>query len=202
MIGVSVMSGCPVRCRFCATGQMRRWRNLSAAEILSQVEFVLARHPELDPSRCREFKINYTRMGEPFLNIEAVKEAVRQISQRFPGAHHYLSTIGVRGADYSWIQGKTTLQISLHSLDEKRRNYLIPYKNKLALLDLGRVRVKSDLKITLNLTLLAQRDFDICRLKTWFAADAFFVKLSPINPNPISQQNQVGHGLIRQRNLI
>ena len=27
MVGVSVMSGCPVRCKFCATGKLKRWRN-------------------------------------------------------------------------------------------------------------------------------------------------------------------------------
>lgn len=30
MIGVSTMSGCPVRCKFCATGNMKRYRNLTA----------------------------------------------------------------------------------------------------------------------------------------------------------------------------
>lgn len=33
MIGVSTMSGCPVRCKFCATGNMKRYRNLTAEEI-------------------------------------------------------------------------------------------------------------------------------------------------------------------------
>ncbi len=37
MIGVSVMSGCPVRCKFCATGQMKGYRNLSADEIVEAV---------------------------------------------------------------------------------------------------------------------------------------------------------------------
>ena len=32
MIGVSTMSGCPVRCKFCATGNMKRYRNLTADE--------------------------------------------------------------------------------------------------------------------------------------------------------------------------
>ena len=41
MIGVSVMSGCPVHCKFCATGQMKRWRNLTTTEIVQQVEFVV-----------------------------------------------------------------------------------------------------------------------------------------------------------------
>ena len=30
MIGVSCMSGCPVRCKFCATGKLKQWRNLTA----------------------------------------------------------------------------------------------------------------------------------------------------------------------------
>jgi len=34
MIGVSVMSGCPVGCKFCATGSLPRWRKLTAEEIL------------------------------------------------------------------------------------------------------------------------------------------------------------------------
>jgi adenine C2-methylase RlmN of 23S rRNA A2503 and tRNA A37 len=202
MIGVSVMSGCPVRCKFCATGQMRRYRNLSADEIVQQVDFVLSRHPELDPPKSFEFKINYTRMGEPFLNIEAVKEAIDRITARFPNTHHYISTIGVEGADYSWIKGKRTLQISLHSLDDARRSDLIPFKRKLSIEELGKIRVKSDLKTTLNLTLVDERDFEIGKLQKFFPADAFFVKLSPINPNPISEKNNLGEGIIQQQNLV
>lgn len=77
MIGVSTMSGCPVRCKFCATGNMKRYRNLTADEIVAQVEFAISHAGGADPAKAKEFKINYTRMGEPFLNIEAVKEAIR-----------------------------------------------------------------------------------------------------------------------------
>lgn len=74
MIGVSCMSGCPVGCKFCATGQLSKWRPLSAEEIVEQVMFILDKNPEYTPTNAKEFKINYTRMGEPFLNIEAVKK--------------------------------------------------------------------------------------------------------------------------------
>ena len=37
MVGVSCMSGCPVGCKFCATGQLKKWRKLSAEEIVEQV---------------------------------------------------------------------------------------------------------------------------------------------------------------------
>lgn len=81
MIGVSTMSGCPVRCKFCATGNMKRYRNLTADEIVAQVEFAISHAGGADPTKAKEFKINYTRMGEPFLNIEAVKEAIRIITE-------------------------------------------------------------------------------------------------------------------------
>ena len=56
MIGVSVMSGCPVRCKFCATGQMKKWRNLSALEIVSQVDMMVQKNTE-NPLNSKEFKI-------------------------------------------------------------------------------------------------------------------------------------------------
>lgn len=83
MIGVSTMSGCPVRCKFCATGNMKKYRNLTADEIVEQVLFAI-RSAGYNPNDSKEFKINYTRMGEPFLNIEAVKKqlnVLRKYSQ-------------------------------------------------------------------------------------------------------------------------
>jgi len=135
MIGVSTMSGCPVRCKFCATGNMKRYRNLTAEEIVAQVEFAISK-AGADPSKAKEFKINYTRMGEPFLNIDAVKEAIRIITEKYPNTHHYVSTIGIKGSDFSFIKGNITLQISLHSFDDDKRNWLIPYKNKMAIKEL------------------------------------------------------------------
>ncbi len=43
-------------------------------------------------------------MGEPFLNIEEVKRAIQMIENRWPGTHHYVSTVGLKGSDFSWIQ--------------------------------------------------------------------------------------------------
>jgi 23S rRNA (adenine2503-C2)-methyltransferase len=100
MIGVSVMSGCPVRCKFCATGQLKKWRNLTAEEILAQIEFVISKNKQ-NPVESKEFKINYTRMGEPFLNIEAVKSVIKKVNEKYPNTHHYISTIGINGSDYS-----------------------------------------------------------------------------------------------------
>lgn len=62
MIGVSTMSGCPVKCKFCATGKLKRWRKLKAEEIVAQVEFVLSKNKELNFS-AKEYKINRAKMA-------------------------------------------------------------------------------------------------------------------------------------------
>lgn len=201
MIGVSVMSGCPVRCKFCATGQMKRWRNLTWQEITTQIEFIIAKN-NINPLDSKEFKINYTRMGEPFLNIENVKKAIEKISQQYPNAHHYISTIGLKDADFTWIKDNVTLQLSLHSLDEEHRNWLIPYKNKMTIEQLGCVRTESNLKTTINLTLVEEKDFDIEKIKQHFDKDKFFIKISPINPNTTSEKNGLGSGVVEGINLI
>ena len=205
MIGVSCMSGCPVHCKFCATGQLKKWRNLTAEEIFEQVKFILdLRQGMWDPADSQEFKINYTRMGEPFLNIEAVKGAIKMIDEYLPRArvHHYVSTIGIVGSDFSWIKGNITLQVSLHSLDEDRRNELIPFKNKMTIAELGQIRTESNLKTTLNMTLVDEKDFDIEKLIQYFDPKYFFIKLSPINENAISIRNHMGKGVVEGINMI
>lgn len=203
MVGVSTMSGCPVRCKFCATAKLKKWRCLTADEIASQVSFVCRRHiGDYDPLWSKEFKVNYTRMGEPFLNLENVRQAIKQITQVLPNTHHYISTIGIQGSDFSWIKGNITLQISLHSLDEERRRWLIPFPKLMSLEELGQIRTGSNLKTTLNMTLVDEKDFDIEKLKRYFDPKYFFVKLSPINPNDVSRANKLGNGIIEGKNVV
>lgn len=202
MIGVSTMSGCPVRCKFCATGKLKKWRKLTADEMAAQVEFIVNKNPEYDPTDSYEFKINWTRMGEPFLNIDAVREAMEIISHKWPNVHHYVSTVGIQGSDFSWIKGNTTLQLSVHSFDEEFRDWLIPITRKMTLKEMGAVRTDSNLKTTVNLTLARPEDFDIEALTSSFDPSSFFVKLSPINPNDVSDDNDISNGVIQQTNLI
>ena len=200
MIGVSCMSGCPVRCKFCNTGLMKGFRNLTTEEIVEQVEFIINSRKEKFTD-AMEHKINYTRMGEPFLNIDNVRKAIEIIDSKYPNTHHYVSTIGIKGSDFSWIKDNITLQLSIHSLRNDKRDWLIPFKNKMTMEELGQIRTKSNLKTTLNMTLVDEDDFDIVRLKELFDPEHFFIKLSPINPNPVSEKNNMGLGVIESINL-
>lgn len=205
MIGVSCMSGCPVRCKFCATGKLKKWRNLTADEIVEQIQ-QRVRTQNYVPWQAKEFKINYTRMGEPFLNIDAIREAIQRIDAEYSynnfKPHHYISTIGIRDSDFSWIKDNITLQLSLHSLDENRRDDLIPYNRKMSIEELGQIRTKSNLKTTVNMTLVDIADFNIEKLKKYFDPKHFFIKLSPINKNCISEKNNLGDGIVQGINLV
>lgn len=202
LVGVSTMSGCPVRCKFCATGNMKKYRNLTAEEIVAQVDYVVSSNPEYSFTDAQEHKINYTRMGEPFLNIDEVKKAISMIDEKYPNTHHYVSTIGVKDADYSWIKDNVTLQVSVHSLRDEKRNWLIPFKRKVTIEDLGKIRTKSNLKTTVNMTLVEEDDFNIDELVKYFDKEHFFIKLSPINPNEVSDSNNMGEGAVKGVNLV
>lgn len=186
----------------CATGQLPKWRNLTAEEIVEQVEFILNKNSEYNPEDSFEFKINYTRMGSPFLNVDNVRKAIEIIDSRYKNVHHFISTIGVKGSDFSWIKDNITLQVSLHSLDENHRHVLIPFPKLMTIEELGQIRTQSNLKTTLNMTLVDESDFDIEKLKKYFDKDYFFVKLSPINPNVVSEGNNLGMGVVEGINLI
>ena len=88
-----------------------------------------------------------------------------------------------------------------NKLDNKR-NWLIPYKNKMTIQELGQIRTQSNLKTTINLTLVDTSDFDAEKLGKWFDKEHFFVKLSPINPNNISEKNHLGNGVVEGVNLV
>lgn len=205
MIGVSCMSGCNVHCKFCATGQLKRCRNLTAEEIFEQVKFILDLNKDkFNPTDSKEFKINYTRMGEPFMNIDNVKKAMQMVDEYLPdvNVHHYISTVGIKGSDFSWVKDNITLQVSLHSLDEERRRDLIPIKNLMSIKELGEIRTKSNLKTTVNMTLVDIEDFNINKLKEYFNPKYFFIKLSPINENEVSRANEMGSGIIKSKNIL
>ena len=131
-ICISAQSGCPLTCTFCATGQMRFRRNLSASEILDQ-----ALH-------FRRFEaVNHAvfmGMGEPFLNLEQVLAAARRLPDL--GITHRRTTISTVG----WLPGLRRfvdeveepfrLALSLHAPTDELRSELMPVNDKYPLADL------------------------------------------------------------------
>lgn len=140
VICCSTMSGCPVGCKFCGTGN-RFIRNLTASEIVEQIATVLSDKNITDVNENgKRFQIMFMSMGEPLLNWNEVEKAIISLHKSYPNAELLLSTIApmesesiVRMIQLSKTIDKVGLQFSIHKSNDTDRNKLIPYKNKLTL---------------------------------------------------------------------
>jgi 23S rRNA m2A2503 methyltransferase len=73
---VSCMIGCPMGCKFCATGtEVGFVRKLSTAEIIGQVLMIL-RYAKENGIADRVTNVVFMGMGEPFANLDAVERAI------------------------------------------------------------------------------------------------------------------------------
>ena len=127
---LSTQVGCPLDCKFCATGTMGFFRNLTAGEIVQQVLQVQR------GSQRRISNLVYMGMGEPMLNYDAVMRSVELLtddrSLNIGARHITISTAGY--ADRIRQMGdekrRVKLALSLHSLDNEKRTLLMPLTRK------------------------------------------------------------------------
>jgi len=128
---VSSQSGCPLTCTFCATGQMRFGRNLSAWEILDQALHFRRIEP-ID-------HLVFMGMGEPMMNVDAVIGAARRLPDL--GVTHRRTTVSTVG----WLPGlrrfvdeveePIRLALSLHAPTDALRSELMPVNDRYPLDD-------------------------------------------------------------------
>lgn len=141
VICCSVMSGCPVGCKFCGTGS-KYVRNLKADEIVEQIDIVLKDKGLIDDinDKCSKLQFMFMSMGEPMLNWDNVEKAIRILHKKYDNAQLLLSTIGCNNdeifskiIDLSKEISNIGLQFSIHKSNDEERNELIPFKNKMNL---------------------------------------------------------------------
>lgn len=128
-ICVSSQVGCPLGCKFCATGKMGFKRNLSTAEIINQL-LLFARFLKKENKKITN--VVFMGMGEPFLNYDNVLEAIRILNDKDKfnlGTRRIsVSTAGLpqqirRFSDENF---EVNLAISLHAPNDKLRSGLMP----------------------------------------------------------------------------
>jgi 23S rRNA (adenine2503-C2)-methyltransferase len=138
---VSSQVGCALDCSFCSTGRQGFNRNLSTAEIISQVW--LAAHlleEEKKPGR-KITNVVMMGMGEPLLNFDNVVRAVRIMMDDFAYGlskrRVTVSTAGVVPAmDRLGDILDMRLAVSLHASNDELRNELVPVNKKYPLKEL------------------------------------------------------------------
>jgi 23S rRNA (adenine2503-C2)-methyltransferase len=131
---LSSQAGCPVACRFCASGLLGLRRNLDAGEILDQ--FMELRQRAAGMGR-RVSHIVMMGMGEPLLNYPAVVQALGAIHDPEGGGigarHLTISTVGLEKGVERLLQDRLpyTLAFSLHAPTDELRRSLIPFEGAL-----------------------------------------------------------------------
>jgi 23S rRNA (adenine2503-C2)-methyltransferase len=129
---LSSQSGCPLTCSFCATGQMRFGRNLTAGEILDQALHFRRGAGEGNGPQPVDHAV-FMGMGEPMMNLENVLAACERLPDLgISHRHTAVSTVG-------WIPGIERLRdaslpirlaFSLHAADEALRSELMPVNDR------------------------------------------------------------------------
>jgi 23S rRNA (adenine2503-C2)-methyltransferase len=193
---VSTMFGCPVGCLMCDAGSHYGGK-LSAAEILSQIDYLVTRRFPDKTIRVDKFKVQFARMGEPSLNM-AVLDVLRRlpILYKAPGLMPSISTVAPAGCERFFEElagikadlypaGRFQLQFSIHTTDAVIRDRMIPISKW----DLGKISrygerfyEAGDRKITLNAALVDGMPLDADVLLGHFDPAVFLIKITPVNP--------------------
>lgn len=133
-ICLSCMAGCPLGCRICATtySKSRFDRKLTCNEIVDQLKLALLR-PDIPDDF--DIRIGFMGNGEPFLNLQEIRCAIKQILNQHNNklTEIAVSTIGVNIEATKQLltlsgeaERKIKLQLSLYSLNTKKRESVIP----------------------------------------------------------------------------
>lgn len=136
---ISSQVGCPVGCKFCASGLGGMKQNLTADQIVQQI-FVA--NTLLAPAKERISNVVFMGMGEPLANYASVMQAVRILHD--PNCFNIgarkitISTVGVppRMRELARENLPLNLAISLHAPTESLRKQLIPWAEHFALEDI------------------------------------------------------------------
>jgi 23S rRNA (adenine2503-C2)-methyltransferase len=137
---VSSQIGCSLDCTFCATGRLKRVRNLSAGEIVDQVWEIAALAQEHFQRPLTN--VVYMGMGEPLLNYantlrsaerlnapDGLGIAYRRITVSTAGIAKMIRQLGDDGAKFN-------LALSLHAPTDAKRSSMMPINDSNSLAEL------------------------------------------------------------------
>lgn len=193
---VSSQVGCSLDCKFCATGYLKRQRNLEAGEIYDQVW--LLNQLALEHYGHGLDNIVYMGMGEPLLNYANMWRSVELITGE-DGLHMSpqritVSTAGIvkmikKMADDG---AKFNLALSLHAANDEKRSAIMPINltNNLDMLAdaLGYWYGKTGIRPTLEYTVIEGVNDDTAEMEDLIRfARKFPCKINLIEYNPIGE---------------
>ena len=140
---ISSQAGCTLDCAFCSTGKQGFNRNLTTAEIVSQL-WVANRLLGRKQGAARPVtNVVLMGMGEPMLNLDALIPALKVMldddAYGLSRRRVTVSTSGViPGMDRLAEECPVALAVSLHAPDDELRNRIVPINRKYPIRELMR----------------------------------------------------------------
>lgn len=139
---VSTQIGCKMGCLFCMTGKQGFQGNLSAGDIVNQVQSL----PEFE----KLTNIVYMGMGEPLDNVEAVLSSIEIMTSTWgygwSPKRITVSTIGIIPAMITFLENSQAhLAVSLHSPFDDERKEIMPIQSVYPITEVIREIKKWDL---------------------------------------------------------
>jgi len=214
---ISSQVGCPVGCRFCASGLGGLDGNLTAGRIIEQVY----RLGMLEGIK-RITNIVFMGMGEPLSNLGAVIPAVRTLAAEWglgiSARKITISTVGLPKAIEKLaeqLELPVTLALSLHAPTDELRRELIPWAEYTTINDLlaacQRWFEKTGREITLEYTLLREVNdrpehaAELARLARQLRANINLIRYNEVDglpfKRPRTEDVQEFQRLLRARNV-
>lgn len=196
---LSCMIGCPVGCKFCATGtELKFKRNLDTSEILGQY---IAVKNYLEEQKISD-KINnivFMGMGEPFLNVKNVEKSIELFTQKdgfnMSKSKITVSTAGVikgpLGFSLSDFINKhqVKLAVSIHFPSDEQRSKFMPINKKTPLKELidelKKINLKKRDHITIEYLMIEKINDTLLhaqKLRNLFKSLKVKINLIPYNP--------------------
>jgi 23S rRNA (adenine2503-C2)-methyltransferase len=127
---ISSQVGCSLTCSFCATGKLKRMRNLNADEIYDQVVHI--KNQAEQNYNIPLSNIVYMGMGEPLLNYNNTLASVEKItSEEGLGMSPRRITVSTAGiakmiTKLGDDEVKFNLALSLHAANDEKRSKIMP----------------------------------------------------------------------------
>ncbi|HPF91734.1 MAG TPA: 23S rRNA (adenine(2503)-C(2))-methyltransferase RlmN, partial [Flavobacteriales bacterium] len=137
---ISSQIGCSLTCSFCATGKLKRIRNLDAGEIVDQVVLI----DQLAQKYYKEGLTNivYMGMGEPLLNYANTLRSAERISAEdglgMSARRITVSTAGIAKMIRKLAEdgARFNLALSLHAANDAKRDRIMPINEQNSLTEL------------------------------------------------------------------
>lgn len=214
---ICTMAGCMMHCRFCASRRSFK-RLLTVHELIGQVDFMIEEGKKhgrnSDPNNASEFRVLYTRMGEPMLNAKNVIDAMKILLKRYPHMNIGLSTSGIyKGVmellKHPEILGSIDMQFSVHATNDKDREYLFDVGVGSTIMSLPQIAVFShewfritNKPVCLNMILFEGYTYNFSSLLSLFNPKEIWIRLSPWNEVKSSKKEYNFEGLLETDDVM